>query len=565
MMRVFGAFCGALLCSSTVMAWQIEVADPVLQKQLQTTLDEKQLADAELKKPSSAAEIEQGVLADLKSRGYYQAYIRQQGESLVIELGEPVRISALHLSGLTSDQRLQLPSYPQRVGDVLDQQLYENFKTTVDSRFLERGYFSAHWQTAQIALDLYDSRAEITLQHHRGERSRFGAVSFVNDAGEPLTSLSPFWLYRLTPFEAGDYYSSKKLIELQNNLLDTRYFSDVQVNVVRAEHSDGSERVLPVRVQVRDDKPNKVSLGLGYATDVGPRVSVDWQRPRLNAQGHGISANAQVSEIRQETQWHYQVPYRHPTQDTLQFSVGALRDSINDIDTEKLVVGVQRVIAPKRGWQVSFGTRLTQERFSDPNAFARSERFLLPSLSLSHRQVRGGTDPYQGVSQRYVLEAASDALLSDASLLSMQGRWQWLNTFQQSHLLMLRAELAHVFTRDVAKLPPTMRFFAGGDNSVRGYDYREIAPRDANGETIGGQTMVVGSTEYQWHWQPRWRPAVFIDAGQAYTDNWVPLAIGAGVGMRWISPVGPIHFDLANAVSDDKQPWRVHITIGAPL
>lgn len=564
MLKWVAAACGLMACSCA-MAWQVDLPESGLRAELQAAIDQQHSEAQAQQRTLAFSDVESALLADLQSRGYYQAYVRRLGDVLSIELGDPIRIRQIQLSGLEASGRLVFPAYPQHEGDVLDQLLYNNFKAAVDNRFLEQGYFSARWLESQIALDLFDNQAVIRLSHERGERSRFGEVSFVDERGEPLQSLSPFWLKRLTPFKAGDYYRSKLLIDLQNNLLNTRYFSDVQVALAREPASDGQELMLPVRVQVRDDKPNKLSLGLGYATDVGVRASVDWQRPRLNPQGHGVSVSTQVSAVRQETQWHYQMPYNHPTEDTVQFSLGALYDTIDETRTRKLVFGMHRVIAPQRGWQLSFGSRVSQERFADPGLTARTEQFVLPNVSLSHRRARGGTDPHQGFSQRYQIEASSRELLSDASLLALRGKWQWLETFRESHLMLLRGELGHVVTRDILALPPTMRFYAGGDNSVRGYSYRDLAPKNSAGETLGGQSMVTGSVEYQWHWRPSWRPAFFVDAGQAFTEQWVPLSVGAGVGMRWISPVGPIQLDLANAVSEDKRPWRIHFTIGAPL
>ena len=77
--------------------------------------------------------------------------------------------------------------------------------------------------------------------------------------------------------------------------------------------------------------------------------------------------------------------------------------------------------------------------------------------------------------------------------------------------------------------------------------------------------MVAGSFEYAWRWLPTWRPAVFIDAGNAYTGSWQPLKLGAGVGIRWISPVGPVRFDIASAISEPGKPLRLHLTLGAAL
>lgn len=132
-------------------------------------------------------------------------------------------------------------------------------------------------------------------------------------------------------------------------------------------------------------------------------------------------------------------------------------------------------------------------------------------------------------------------------------------------MLLLRADAGAIVSPRFAEVPPSVRFYAGGDSSVRGYDYRALSPVNADGDTVGGQYLVTGSIEYNWRWRPAWRPAVFLDAGNAFDAHWQPLAIGAGAGLRWISPVGPVRVDVASAVSEPGRPLRLHITLGSPL
>ena len=133
-------------------------------------------------------------------------------------------------------------------------------------------------------------------------------------------------------------------------------------------------------------------------------------------------------------------------------------------------------------------------------------------------------------------------------------------------MLLLRADAGAIFSPEFDRVPPSVRFYAGGDNSVRGFDFRSISPRNDEGDTVGGQYLLTGSVEYNWRWRPTWRPAIFVDAGSAFTDtNDVSPAIGVGIGMRWISPVGPVRFDIANGISEPDKPFRIHLTLGAAL
>jgi translocation and assembly module TamA len=113
-------------------------------------------------------------------------------------------------------------------------------------------------------------------------------------------------------------------------------------------------------------------------------------------------------------------------------------------------------------------------------------------------------------------------------------------------------------------LPPSIRFFAGGDRSVRGYDYRTLGPLNEEGDVIGGKNLLIGSLEYEHRILEKWSLATFYDTGNAFNDFSEPLKKGAGVGVRWHSPVGLIRIDVAAALEKDY-PLRLHVTVGPDL
>ena len=115
-------------------------------------------------------------------------------------------------------------------------------------------------------------------------------------------------------------------------------------------------------------------------------------------------------------------------------------------------------------------------------------------------------------------------------------------------------------------VPPSLRFFAGGDQSVRGYGYETLSPENDNGVPVGGRYVMVGSAEYQYEFVDNWRAAVFVDHGNAVNDLFDPLATGAGVGIRWVSPVGPLRLDVAKGLDPEfGGGWRIHFSMGPEL
>lgn len=100
---------------------------------------------------------------------------------------------------------------------------------------------------------------------------------------------------------------------------------------------------------------------------------------------------------------------------------------------------------------------------------------------------------------------------------------------------------------------------------MRGYDYDTIAPKDRRGKLTGGRYLSVVSFEYAYKLVDKWWLALFTDSGTStndYDDAW---KVGSGLGVRWITPLGPLRLDLAFAVREPGSPWRLHFTIGPVL
>ncbi|STQ46701.1 Outer membrane protein/protective antigen OMA87 [Ewingella americana] len=116
-------------------------------------------------------------------------------------------------------------------------------------------------------------------------------------------------------------------------------------------------------------------------------------------------------------------------------------------------------------------------------------------------------------------------------------------------------------------MPPSLRFFAGGDRSIRGYKYKSLSPRDSDGKLTGASKLATGSLEYQYNVTGKWWGAVFVDSGEAVNDIAKSnVKTGAGVGVRWASPIGPVKFDIAAPVADkDEHGLQFYIGLGPEL
>lgn len=520
---------------------------------------------------SSQTRLQGSVREAMEAMGYYAAEIRieQQkgGIAVTVSPGEPVRVGRLQLqfqgeAGNDIAFTALRESLPLKEGDIFHHGRYEGLKASVQSLALERGYFDASWVSHEVVVDPAAHRADINLVYSSGRRFSFGPVSFVDREGSAQSFVHPGVLEQMVPFEEGSPFDAAKVLKLNKSLLDTRYFSEVRVRHQRDEVS--GDRV-PVTVTVAADDPNDIDVGIGYSTDVEGRISLAWRRPLINERGHGIRASTELSAVRRSFDSAYTIPWNHPIDDIVQFIYGVQREDVEDVVTYSTVVGVQRQIQREQGWKRTYSLRWNRESFDIPDGEEGKSDLVLPGISFDRIRSKGGVDPYWGDRQYYQAELASSDFLSDADFIGIRAGFRLLRTYASKHQFLLRLDGGGIMTTDFSEVPLTMRFFAGGDQSVRGYDYKSLSPRDENGVAIGGRYLATGSVEYDYTFYPRWRVALFSDAGNAFDSLSESVKTGAGIGVRWVSPVGPIRLDLAWAVSDPDQGFRVHFSMGPNL
>ena len=279
-------------------------------------------------------------------------------------------------------------------------------------------------------------------------------------------------------------------------------------------------------------------------------------------------------------------PWKHPLNDKLDARLTYEEEVIDqgegnfDLSTKTLKAALARNIRRENGWDRSYSVRyrldeletgVDEEELDNlPVRFTSSkptQHALLFGYGMSKTDVDNAANPTRGFRQYYALEAGSESLLSDTDMAILRAGVSGLYSFgaDDKHQVLGSLNTGYIWADDFYEVPYKLRFFAGGDQSIRGYDYESLSPIE-KGYLTGGQILAVGSAEYNYEFRPGFRGAVFTDIGNAYDKDFeTDTKVGVGVGIRWASPVGVVRVDVAAGVTEDSIPVRLHLFIGSPL
>lgn len=455
---------------------------------------------------------------------------------------DPDFIAAIEASGLKKGERLNHGEY-------------DSLKSKLRNLGLQKGYFDAKFTTSrlEIAPDLY--QAFVRLHFDSGIRYHFGATEITG------SQIKIERVRSLSPFQEGDPYLVSQVGEYNQNLSNTDWFSSVLVEPDLSLLGEGRE--LPMKVSLAPQARHQLETGLGYSTDVDVRASLKWKRPWVNSLGHSFDSSLSVSSPEQTLTASYRIPLEDVLNDYYRIHYGMKRVDSRDTKSIESNLALERHWKLDNDWNRTIFIRYLLENYEqglqDDNA-----QFLLPGITFSRIRARGGAMPTWGDSQYITLEYGSENALSETDVIRVLGGMKWIRSAGENHRGLFRIDGGANFADDFDKLSPSLRFFAGGDNNLRGYGYESISPKDESGALTGAKYIATTSLEYQYRLYGNWWGALFYDYGDAFNDT-PEFKRGTGVGVRWASPVGPIRLDFAWGLDKDPTDFKIHFSLGPEL
>lgn len=508
----------------------------------------------------------------LEPFGYYDAKVgavlQKTGDNryrLLIGVypGTPVRVTemTLQLTGPGADEESlneMADAFPLRRGDVLLHSSYEEGKALLLAKARDIGFLRASFPTHEIRVSRKDASARVTLILDTGVRYRFGETAFSGAPQYPRRFLERYLDYRV-----GETYSQERVGQTQINLASSDRFKGV---VVTPDRKKAHDDVMPMQVDLSPLPRRRLRPGAGYGTDTGFRGSLIYKDVNVFLLGHEWNTEINISQRLQGLASRYTIPGSRDINSSTSFQANFQREK-TDTYTDRLIF--QEVSWSRsflRGQLLTLFLRTQQEDYTV--SLQQSSAFLvLPGVRFSQRYLDNPVRPTKGYSFSLEAKGTHQYLGSSTGLLQIIAAGHAIAPLPWRFSLSSRIKAGVTFQNEPLKdLPASLRFFAGGDRSVRGYAYQSLGPKDITGKVIGGKDLLVGSVELDRALFKDWGVAAFYDVGNSFNSlNRIRLYQGAGLGVRYYTPIGALQLDVARQIGVDNPAFRVHFTVGIEL
>jgi len=508
----------------------------------------------------------------LKPYGYYQARVTSSVEDqgggsyrvrVAVEPGEPVRLERVEVTmegpgaGEGALKRLTA-SFPLAKGGVLLQPAYEHAKGALKAQALELGYLDADFSRHEIRIAPGRVTASLLLTLTTGPRYRFAQASIEGAPDYPQR-----YLRRFLTFKEGDTFSYAQLADTQLNFANSERFTQV---LITPQKERAQELKVPVTVKLVEAPRRTLRPGVGYGTDTGGRFTVHFRELNLFHRGHELDLSLYAAQRLQGFAARYTVPSAIDLKSSTALQFNLQQEDVTTYTSRLAALEIDRNRSFGRGELGTLYLKTLREIFTI-GAESSSSTLVLPGFKFTKENFDSLVRPGRGFRYTLDLRGTHPFIGSDTALVQFIAEGNALLPLPWRLSLRLRSTVgASYLTDPLGVLPPSIRFFAGGDQSVRGYSYQSLGPKDATGQVVGGRDLLTGSIELERALYEHWGVSLFHDAGNAFnTFSGLQLKQGAGVGLHYYTPVGGLNLSLAKRLGGPANIYYVHFTVGFQL
>lgn len=536
---------------------------------------ESTLLDPALSQNATALVIERRIADDtaslqeiLRSFGYFQANVTTSTTttaiSFTVEPGERFSFAPPHLEaeGVGSPLLDQLsaithavaPPQPYWAGAVLETE-------AALLQFLRHNGYPQPRAERRVIAD-HGSRTVQVLWHIvTGPWRSFGDTYIALSPG-----LHPDYVSRRLHWQPGQAYDARLVDATKVQLLRTGLFSSLRIE----EAHDAPGPGLPMRIHGDIAPLRTVRAGLWYYTEAGPGLETGWEHRSIFGAGERLATALTLSEPRSHLGAELTLPDVFGRDRRLILSGQVLDETTRGYATRALLLGARARIEGDDRVAVEGGLAYRLARVT--GTWDQTHHLFSTPLQLTLSTVDSPLDPRQGL--RLALAAEPFTSLEDPSrsfLLTSAAAWAYLPLTPRL-ILALRGRSAAITGTSRDRIPQDIRLYAGGPQSIRGYAFQSAGPLDADDDPEGGLAAVDGAVELRWWINDTWGIAAFVDGGGAFARQ-IPESLGdlfwgAGLGLRYATPIGPLRLDLAVPTLGKREtdaPFQLYLSFGQPF
>lgn len=489
-----------------------------------------------------------------RSKGYFHNKISSKTEQnkLIIKIEEnaPIVISTIQINSLLNiKKQLKLSE-----GALFDQDLFSETKSEIKKRYAQEGYCNAQFNS-KAWVDIELDTAHLLFEAFPGEPCRFGPVSV-----ESTSNIDGRLTESMIRFEEGDPYSLEAIKQSYEALYAQEGIAQVRINDVERNGS-----IVPVSVVIEEsERPIRFSAGLGYSSDEGFTAQGGVKHRNFLGDLKTLSIDGRYSQLKQNISSTLSIPLE--SRASLAAEVGYVNDIFAGYKTQSTY---EKVSAKYQDTPASAIIGLLVDRAKtyesqDLLAFPENNLMIFSPLGELNYDIRDKPlEPTKG----YWLNAKAQGSmltpgLSDATYFKLLLSGSYIFSIEDQ---VLAAKLKWGTLRVYqGELPSSYRFYAGGMYSNRAYMYRELGPKNIDGDPIGFNSLLEGTAEYRFPLYNAFRGVLFIDmttVSDGFIPNYAQPYFGVGLGMRYVTPIGPVAIDFGIDPEESSQ-YAFHFRIG---
>ncbi len=413
------------------------------------------------------------------------------------------------------------------------------------------GYPFAQAYDRRVVVNHDDREAVVTYFAAPGAHLGFGPPRV-----EGLVEVRLETVLREIAWEEGAPYRRELLETTQERLQKTGLFSLVRLKPAAPEEAEQDR--IPIIVELVERRHRSISLGLHYRTDEGPGAGAQWEHRNFMERGRRLRVQGQLTELEQSVGASYDVRrFQRPDQ-TLTLQLKAARLDPEPYSSRRIDLGawVEREATPE--WSIGMGPALRLSRVEEAR---QTQQYYLASfpmqITLDKRNDR--MDPTQGFRMANRLTPFVDIANVNTHFIKDELTLSGYAPLGLAPGLTIatRLRIGVMGGAGIGETPADERFYAGGGGSIRGYAFQEVGPLDRRGDPTGGRSLTDGSIELRHRINDAFGIAAFVDGGMAhesvYPDFKDNVQWGAGLGMRYFTPIGPLRLDVAVPLNRRKE------------